>query len=192
MKQRRCEHCRAPLSVGGARGRTPTFCSNRCRTAAHRSHPVPTEMRQRSRWIGYGIDRAGEPRPYWLSGYGWHSRDLTDPSNWESWDRAKTTPPSQRGFILGDGIGCLTIDGCVHAAAVHPDVLAALRALDTYAEITPNGTGVQVLVLSPPTHNETLNIGGHPATVASTPAHWVPLTGRQITGTPLRCAALTL
>jgi hypothetical protein len=153
---------------------------------------VPTELRQRSRWVGYGVTRNGEPRPYWLPGGGWHSRDLTDPSNWEGWYRAKTVAPDNRGFILGDGIGCLFIDDCVHAATVHPDVLSAIRAMNTYAEITADGHGVQVLVLSPPAHNETLNIDGHPATVASTSAHWVPLTGRRIAGTPLRCAALAL
>lgn len=189
MKPRQCEHCRTPLSVGGARGRTPTFCSNRCRTAAHRSHPVPIEMRQRSRWIGY-TDIRDKLHPYWLPGGGWHARDLTDPSNWESWERAKREPADRRGFILGDGIACLTIDGCVHAATVHPDVLSAIRALNTYAEISANGDGIQVLVLSPPSPNEQITVGGHLATIESTPTSWVALTGRHITGTPLRCAAL--
>lgn len=192
MTQRRCEHCRAPLSVGGARGRTPTFCSNRCRTASHRSHPVPTELRQRSRWVGYGVNRNGEPRPYWLPGGGWLSRDITDPMNWEGWERAKGEPVDRRGFILGDGIGCLFIDDCVHAATVHPDVFSAIRALNTYAEITADGSGVQALVLHQPMPTQTLTVGGHPATIESTPTSWVALTGRRIAGTPLRCADLHL
>jgi hypothetical protein len=190
MKPRRCEHCRQPLSIGGARGRSPRFCSNRCRTAAFRAHPVPTVMRQRARWIGYTtIDHSGKLLPYWLPGGFWSERrPLSDPSNWASWETVKEEAPDRRGFMLGDGIGCIRIDGCMNGrGTVKPAVLDAVLAMNSYAEVTSNGRSVQVFVMREPESEGQLRVGGFTASVRSTPSTWVPMTGKRITGTPLRC-----
>lgn len=187
MKPRRCEHCRQPLSIGGARGRSPRFCSNRCRTAAFRAHPVPTAMRQRARWIGYRVHN-GTPRPYYLPGLGWSDRHPGKPENWVGWDEAKTHDVDRRGFMLGGGIGYILIDSCVDKrGVVHPDVLDAVLGMNSYAEVTYDRLSVQVLVLREPEPEAQLHVGGFSSRVISMEPYWIPLTGKRITGTPLRC-----
>ncbi|GFG48901.1 hypothetical protein CQY20_33260 [Mycolicibacterium agri] len=66
---------------------------------------------------------------------------MSDPANWSGWDIAKDAKPGRRGFVLGSGIGCVTISDCVsQRGVVDAKVLAALT---TVAEVTWDGRGVQ-------------------------------------------------
>lgn len=147
-------------------------------------------MRQRARWIGYTtIDHSGKLLPYWLPGGFWAARrPLSDPSNWVGWETVKEEAPDRRGFMLGDGIGCILIEGCVDKrGTVNADVLDAVLEMDSYAEVTSNGRSVQVFVMREPEPEGQLRVGGCTARVISMEPYWVPMTGRRITGTPLRC-----
>lgn len=101
---------------------------------------------------------------------------MRDPANWCGWDRAKDA--KRRGFMLGDGIGCVSIDGCVSPSGdVDADVL---RALNTFTEIGWNERGVQAIGWLPEAPLRHVEVCGFPATVVSEARHWVPLTGRRV------------
>lgn len=103
---------------------------------------------------------------------------MRDPANWSGWDIARTAKPDRRGFMLGDGIGCVSIEGCVSQRG---DVDAGvLSALNTFTEIGWDKRGVQALGWLPESPLRRVDVCGFPATVASTAAHWVPLTGRRV------------
>lgn len=176
MSVTNCQHCGATLGIGGRSGPTPRFCSSRCRTAAHRSWDIPTPMRQRDRWVTWMLLPNRPPKPCWIPN-SWIGRDMRDPSNWESWERAKSVRPSRRGFMLGDGIGMVTIPGCVSRGRVDPEVLAAV---DSFAQVAWNDTDVQVLGWLDDTDAEWVTWHGMRAQVAAGARYWVPLTAQRV------------
>lgn len=134
-------------------------------------------MRQRDRWVCYLPLERRLMGPYWLPN-SWVGKDMRDPANWSGWDIARTAKPDRRGFMLGDGIGCVSIEGCVSPRG---DVDAGvLRALNTFAEVGWDKRGVQALGWLPESPPRVTEVCGYHATVASTPTHWVPLTGRRV------------
>ncbi|MDM2173425.1 hypothetical protein PP404_16050 [Mycobacteroides abscessus] len=176
MSVTHCEHCGATLGIGGRSGPTPRFCSSRCRTAAHRSWDIPTPMRQRDRWVTWMLLPNRPPKPCWIPN-SWIGRDMTDPANWESWERAKSVRPGRRGFMLGDGIGMVTITDCVVRGKVDEQVLAQV---DSFAQITWDGTGVQVLGWLDDTPAEWITWHGLRAQRAAGARYWVPLTAQRV------------
>ncbi|CAB0627760.1 hypothetical protein [Corynebacterium diphtheriae] len=58
-----CEQCKCDFDAAGARGRTPKYCSGRCRQRAHRARAsvLPAFMRERVAWC-----RADGKRPIML------------------------------------------------------------------------------------------------------------------------------
>lgn len=103
---------------------------------------------------------------------------MRDPANWSGWDIAKDAKPDRRGFMLGDGIGCVSIDGCVSQRGTVDEKV--LRALNTFAEIGWGKRGVQAVGWLPEFPLRSTEVCGFPATVESTAKHWVPLTGRRV------------
>jgi putative DNA primase/helicase len=54
------------------------------------------------------------------------------------------------GIVLGDGLAGIDVDGAMEPDGTLPQWLAELlEQLDTYAELSPSGTGVHILALSP-------------------------------------------
>ncbi len=102
---------------------------------------------------------------------------MTDPSNWETWERAKEVKAARRGFILGDGIGMITIPDCVERGKVAPQVLASV---DGYAQVAWDGTSVQVLGWRGDTEAEWVTWHGMRAQVAAGARYWVPLTAQRV------------
>jgi putative DNA primase/helicase len=76
----------------------------------------------------------------------------TTPDDWTEYNRAVATYTRGRydglGFVLqpGDGIGGLDLDGCrdPETAHIEPEALAIAHAVNSYAEISPSGTGIRI------------------------------------------------
>ena len=86
-----CPTCGASVPVRAGRGRPATYCSARCRVAAHRAHrAIPAELRERDRWV-----RHVHKRPVTIAG---RSASSTDPTTWTTYEAA-------RASIVGDGLG---------------------------------------------------------------------------------------
>src|SRR5690606_30489526 len=139
-----CERCGERLAIAG-RGRTPRYCSARCRAAAHRArHRLPRELTSRRRWVRHDrkVPITPDGRP----------ASSTDPSTWASYSDAKRSSVGDGlGFVLGAGIGCLDLDDCLDERGRPNEV--ARRILDqvpgAYVEVSPSGRGLHVWGTAP-------------------------------------------
>lgn len=105
--------------------------------AAHRGS-VPREMRVRDRWVLWTPKKV----PMQLNG---RPASSTDPETWTSYARVRSH--TRKGFVLGEGIGCIDLDHCVTDGRIDPKVERFL--INTYIEISPSGTGLHVFGLLP-------------------------------------------
>ena len=55
-----CLYCQEPLRFRVGKGRPRTYCSTRCRVAAHRASALPAEMTSRDRWVRWDLVPRGE------------------------------------------------------------------------------------------------------------------------------------
>lgn len=123
-----------------ARGRTPRFCSGRCRAAAYRARPqIPADLTKRDRWV-----RHTRKRPITVEG---RPASSTSSMTWTTYAEAKrSTVGDGIGFVLGDGIACLDLDNCLDAKG-RPNALARsvlARLPGAYVEVSPSGRGLHV------------------------------------------------
>jgi len=139
-----CERCGERLAIAG-RGRTPRYCSTRCRVAAHRArHRLPRELTERARWV-----RHEDKRPITPDG---RPASSTDPRTWSAYrEAARSKVGDGLGFVLGDGVACLDIDHCLDGQG-RPDARARAilaRVPGAYVEVSPSGRGLHVWGAAP-------------------------------------------
>lgn len=138
-----CGHCGERFEVA-PRGRTPRYCSTRCRVAAHRARRLPAALTSKGRWV-----RHVGKRPVTVTGA---PASVTDPATWASYRAAKASSVGDGlGFVLGDGIACLDLDNCLDERgrpnALARDVLA--RVPGAYVEVSPSGKGLHIWGFAP-------------------------------------------
>lgn len=133
-----CGHCGADFTAART-GRTPRYCSTRCRVAAHRARPrIPSELTSRTRWV-----RHHRKRPITVEG---QAASSTNSATWATYSAVLRSKVGHGiGFVLGDGIACLDLDHCLVDG--EPDdrareVLA--RVPGAYVEVSPSGDGLHV------------------------------------------------
>lgn len=118
------------------------FCSGRCRIAAHRAsknNPIPSAMLERNRWIR----RSNTKVPLTVTG---DPASSTNPNTWASYqDAVRSNVGAGLGYVLGDGIGCVDLDHCLHDGL---PTQAANRIINqypgNYIEISPSGDGLHI------------------------------------------------
>jgi primase-polymerase (primpol)-like protein len=134
-----CEICSNPVA-SPARGRRPRFCSTRCRVASHRrSNRVPSELKERARWIRHEAKRP-------ISARGWYC-SVTDSKAWSTYEEAKASSKGDGlGFVLnGDGVVCIDLDDCVVDGVPSEKAQELLDSLPrTFVELSPSGRGLHV------------------------------------------------
>ena len=148
---RTCEHCGEAFSKPVRAGRTPRFCTSRCRVAASRarrvreSSPVPMGMRSRARWVRCDARK----RPVSASGV---------PMSWnrpDAWGKYSVVSKADygvgNGFVLGDGIGVIDLDHCIaedgSLSLLAENVLR--RNPGAYVEVSQSGRGLHVFGMLP-------------------------------------------
>jgi putative DNA primase/helicase len=125
---------------------------------------VPAGLVAADRWIVWRSEVVRGRRtkvPYRSDGRG--KASSTDPRTWSTFAAALELIMEQSydgvGIVLGDGLAGCDLDGCVHpiTGVIHPAALEIIDALDSYAEISPSGTGVKVFLRGelPPGRRET-------------------------------------
>lgn len=135
-----CERCGETFAAAGARGRSPRFCSGRCRVAAHRSRQtLPAALTSLPRWTV----RDGK-RPVQVSG---RAASSTNPATWTTYAAVADLP---HGIMLGDGLGCYDLDHVIDDdGRLHPDAQAVLDQVGDAAlwvERSMSGRGLHVFV----------------------------------------------
>ncbi|WP_372477433.1 bifunctional DNA primase/polymerase [Nocardia australiensis] len=135
--KRVCERCGGDLGPL-RKGPTPRYCSTRCRVAAHRARQtVPAPLRTRDRWVMW---RPMTKAPVQPTG---KAASSTDARTWSSWSRVKTA--AHKGYVLGNGIGCIDLDHCLVDGELTPAAAEFLAQLPpTWIEISPSGTGLHI------------------------------------------------
>lgn len=67
----------------------------------------------------------------------------TDPSTWSSWTAVRSL--DRKGYVLGEGIGCIDLDHCLRGGVPTPAAAAFLATVpDTYIEVSPSGDGLHI------------------------------------------------
>lgn len=139
---RTCQHCNGPLDLLKP-GRVPKYCSTRCRVAGNRA-TIPAEMRNMNRWVRWTPSKrptGTTKRPIQLDG---NPASSTDPTTWASY--AQIRAHKRKGFVLGEGIGCIDLDHCLTADGKPiPEAAEFLKKIPrTYIEISPSGDGLHI------------------------------------------------
>jgi primase-polymerase (primpol)-like protein len=144
MSPRTCVQCGAAMAGELRSGPTRRLCSARCRKAASRARQVlPTQLLDRDRWVMWKrIYRGGVPTKMPIQPTG-KPASSTDPATWSTWSRVK--PAACKGYVLGEGIGCIDLDHCLVDGEPTPAAAKFLAALPpTYIEISPGGDGLHI------------------------------------------------
>lgn len=138
-----CEQCKCDFDATGSRGRTPKYCSGRCRQRAHRARArvVPGFMRERVAWC-----RADGKRPIMVDGA---PASSTNPATWDAFTEVKTGAGDGFGVMLGDGLGCYDLDHCYTNDLLGGWASEFIKTIDEpiiYAEHSISGEGLRIFV----------------------------------------------
>lgn len=113
---------------------------------------VPEVLRRERRWVVWRAEeRDGKPTkvPYQPKNPDRHAR-VNGPATWATFEEAlaaleRDPTLAGLGFVLGDGFVGLDLDGCLTSEVPEP-VQRLIEALGGYAEISPSGRGVHIIV----------------------------------------------
>jgi putative DNA primase/helicase len=116
---------------------------------------IPEELRRRPQWLVWKLEeRDSKPTkiPYIAGGVG--KASSTDSETWRSFDEAVVALKTGRydgiGFVFstGDPYAGIDLDDCRNPETGELEEWAAktVQDLDGYAEISPSGTGVHIIV----------------------------------------------
>jgi hypothetical protein len=114
---------------------------------------IPAELKRHKRWVLWNwvwSEKAGKYTKPPLQASGQHASTI-DPATWASYDNARLfgLTKSGIGFVLGNEVGIVGIDldDCRDplTGAIKPLQAEIIKQLDTYAEVSPSGTGVKLL-----------------------------------------------
>lgn len=111
---------------------------------------IPSELLQRDQWVGWAYrTRKGKPTKVPLSPHGGLASS-TDPATWGSYREALGIVGSQGvGYVFADTdpYTGIDMDRCVSATGrVHDAALRIVDDLNGWAEFSPSGTGIHVIV----------------------------------------------
>ncbi|WP_228821289.1 bifunctional DNA primase/polymerase [Nocardia farcinica] len=144
MTPRTCEQCGAAMAGRLRPGPSRRYCTARCRKAASRARQVvPEYLRMSARWVMWKlVTRGGLPTKMPIQPTG-APASSTDRATWSPWSRVK--PAARKGFVLGEGIGCIDLDHCLIDGEPTDAAAAFLATLPpTYIEVSPSGDGLHV------------------------------------------------
>lgn len=131
-----CRHCGEYL-IRANTGPPPTYCSTRCRVAAHRARrAIPSELTGRDTWV-----RASGKRPIRPDG---SPASSTDADTWTSFADAQSGEGDGFGIMLGGGLGCYDLDHISDDAA--RDFISTITDSIVYVERSRSGEGVHIFV----------------------------------------------
>ncbi len=116
---------------------------------------IPSELRRRPQWVAWRLEeRDGKPTkvPYIAGGVG--KASSTDSETWRTFEEAvqalKTGRFDGLGFVFssGDPFAGVDLDSCRNPETGKLEAWAAkvVEDLDGYAEASPSGTGVHIIV----------------------------------------------
>lgn len=153
---------------------------------------IPAELRELPQWVLWRTEirnakptkvpyRPAEPK---------RRADSTAPATWGSYVQAVAASDGADGigfvFSKDDPYSGVDFDGCVEGEDINPHVAKLMRDLDSYAEFSPSGTGLHIIVRA--------SVNGGPCRTSKTPweddfenydnGRFFCVTGQHVRGTP--------
>jgi hypothetical protein len=136
---------------------------------------IPAELTALPQWVGHDLipkpDGKLNKPPYSPHG---GMASSTDPATWGTYDQVLALVDSRKakvpGFAFTEacGLAGVDFDDCrdPETGTIEPWVMAQVRAIDTYTEISPSGRGVKVIGRGQVPHNGKNGVKGrHPGQV---------------------------
>src|ERR1700730_9669252 len=174
----------APHDGAGLSQRTPPTC----RVLNLNPAAIPGDMREARRWVVWNLEtRHGKPTkvPY-QAVCPTTCASSTDATTWSAFDTAQMALADGKadglGFVLGDGYAGVDLDACrdPEIGMISAQAQTIVDESASYAEISPSGTGVHVLLRAK------LRLGGrrrgHVEIYAD--GRYFTVTGHHLEGTP--------
>ena len=173
------------------------FCSTRCRVANSRkkkreSDTFPTEMTSKRRFLRWKlVRRNGRTTKVPVAANGGVGSS-TDSSTWTDYDSAVASHIGAGvGFSLGEGIGCIDLDGAIVDGVVQPWAQTVLdQNPNTFVEISQSGAGLHIFGLLAEQRGRVIRDGRNIEVYSV--GRFIALTGRRFGATPSRLAPLVL
>lgn len=108
---------------------------------------VPQELKNMNRWVLYRLFLDGKTGKYTKKPFNTRTGGMAqsnNPSTWSDYDTAMNVAMHYDGlgFMLGDGIFGVDIDG---VELDDPVVSEVITTLNSYAEVSPSGKGIHVI-----------------------------------------------
>jgi putative DNA primase/helicase len=112
---------------------------------------IPVVLREASRWVAWRyIERDGRATKMPVCARNGGAASVTDPETWCDYASVSAYARARGcgiGIVMGSGIAGVDLDNCVsETAELTPWARTIVAGLDSYAEISPSGRGVHVLV----------------------------------------------
>lgn len=179
MFDRTCEVCGARINLRRADART---CGANCRKKLSRRIPFPADMVAEGRWIRWAPVRRGDgvaKLPLTIDG---RAASSTDPATWSSYRAAaRSTAGVGLGFVLGAGIGCIDLDGCIVDGVLEPwalEVLAEHEADAILVEVSQSGRGLHIFLPMLPGRGRVIRDGRSIEIYPPDSGRYIAVTGR--------------
>lgn len=190
---RTCTECAGPMPM--ATRKDAKFCGGACRVRAHRRERAvafPAEMRERDRWMRYRlVPRGGKvtKEPTQING---RRASSTAPHTWSSFGAARGSEVGAGlGFALGEGIGCVDLDGALVDGVVQPWAQEILdRTPGTFVEVSQSGNGLHIFGLLPEGPGRNRRLSDEAGIEFYSVGRFMAVTGRRHDGAPLSLANL--
>lgn len=149
---------------------------------------MPTELVSRDRWVLWKpVRRAGRmtKMPVQVDG---SPASSTDQSTWAPFSQVRSA--KRKGYVLGDGIGCIDLDHCLVDGVLTPAAAEFLAKVPpTYIEVSPSGDGLHVWGLMSAGRGSVRRLNGLSVERYST-GRYITITGKPFEGSVPRLADL--
>lgn len=174
-----CEWCGTSIPIPERQGRPRRYCSRACQNRAHRERhrPLPEALTARARWT-----RRDGKRPITVFGA---PASSTNSLTWSTFAAASRSIVGDGfGIMLGDGLGCIDLDGAIRddgtLTPVAAQIVAEHRAEALLIEVSMSG-GLHVFVPMDEAPGSVREIDGQKVETYSK-GRFIAVTGRRWQG----------
>lgn len=110
---------------------------------------IPQELLNEKRWVIRGKNGPEDKAPYQAKNGRLASK--TNPEDWASFEEAVAAVERFKmagvGFVVSPPFIGFDIDACIVDGTIKPFAWEIIEKIDSYAEVSPSGTGVHIIAL---------------------------------------------
>ena len=182
------------LSVNVHRGDVTAMPVSTSQREPPRANPIPAELRERPQWVGWkSVPAEPKPRKLPIDPKTGKAASSTDPATWADYNTAtaglKPYGLAGVGFVFteSDPFAGVDLDDCrdPQTGEIEGWAQAIIAALNSYAEVSPSGTGVKIFLKAKLPANAKHNVKCQTGSVEMYDcSRYFTVTGQHVPGTP--------